>query len=235
MTSALTGSPRLCASATIATARADDSPQKCARTPVCSMSARSRATPAVSAASGMPGSPRRAQTSPSCMQPRPRSHGSSEWRNTVRSKLAQYSMARRITWVSVTGRRALVNPTQPASSRASMSASRLPSSPWVSAPSGWMKASPKRQARCWIICAIAGVSITGFVSGGQQSVVMPAATAARASDSIVALYSRPGSRGRARRSTSPGQTILPAASIVRAGWKPSGALPTAATKPRSSM
>ena len=77
--------------------------------------------------------------------------------------------------------------------------------------------------------------MTGCVSGGQQSVVMPAATAARVSDSIVALYSRPGSRNRARRSTSPGQTILPAASIVRVALKPAGALPTPATKPLASI
>ncbi len=69
LTSALAWTPRCRASASISAARPVDRPRKWTRAPVCSASARSRATATVSAASGMPGRPRRVLTAPSWTQP----------------------------------------------------------------------------------------------------------------------------------------------------------------------
>ncbi len=80
-------------------------------------------------------------------------------------------------------------------------------------------------------CTTAGVSITGSVSGGQHSVVMPPAAAARVSEAMVALCSAPGSRSRAQRSTSPGQTTRPRASISVSSVRPLGAVPKPAILP----
>jgi len=50
-------------------------------------------------------------------------------------------------------------------------------------------------------------------------------------DSSVAMYSKPGSRSRAARSTSPGQTTRPVASITRFAPKPLGGSPMATILP----
>src|SRR5690606_32200038 len=61
--------------------------------------------------------------------------------------------------------------------------------------------------------------------------VTPPAIAASISDSSVARYSKPGSRSRAARSMSPGQTTRPVASMTRSASKPSGAWPWATMRP----
>ena len=77
--------------------------------------------------------------------------------------------------------------------------------------------------------------MTGVVSGGMHKVVMPLAAAARVSEAIVPLFSKPGSLRRARKSTIPGMTWQPLASIIcslsRSEVKPSGCLPMAAMRP----
>ncbi len=59
--------------------------------------------------------------------------------------------------------------------------------------------------------------MTGWVSGGQQTEVIPPLAAAVVSDVMDATCSCPGSRMCADKSTSPGQTMSPSASIVLSG------------------
>ncbi|MDZ7811129.1 MAG: hypothetical protein U5L11_15125 [Arhodomonas sp.] len=75
---------------------------------------------------------------------------------------------------------------QPAAFSAAISVSCSPASPRVSAPTGRTRAPPAARARRSISSATGGVSVTGSVSGGQTSVVMPPRTAARASLAMVA-------------------------------------------------
>ena len=119
----------------------------------------------------------------------------------------------------------------PASVSSAISVSRSPASPTVKAPTGNTCDWFNPLARCLSISTRPGSSSGGSVSGGQQRLVTPPATAAAISDSSVALYSKPGSRNRAARSMKPGQTILFAASITRLALNPSGALPTPTTFP----
>jgi hypothetical protein len=65
------------------------------------------------------------------------------------------------------------------------------------------------------------------VSGGQHSVVMPAAAAALVSLAMVAFCSSPGWRRRAHRSTSPGQTTSPLGVDDAFGREIRGASPSA--------
>ena len=188
----------------------------------------------VSAMPGTPGRPRRVATSPSCTSRPCAREASSGWTNTVRSKVAAYSSARRMTSVAVTGESAFDTPTQPASASAPISARSSPRNPWVSAPSTSTRAAPASAARWCISSTTAGVSTTGLVSGGTHTVVMPPATAAVASLAMVALCSSPGSRSRARRSTSPGQTTHPVTSRSRSAANPSGARSSATMRPSAT-
>ena len=128
-------------------------------------------------------------------------------------------MARNKTWVSTMLRLACPNATQPASNNSAISTSRSPASCTVSAPTGCTWAKPGKRARCVSICTKPGSSSGGSVSGGHDKRVTPPATAAAISDCKVALYSKPGSRRRAQRSTSPGQTTQPLASSTLVGLK----------------
>jgi len=192
-----------CASVSMATARALERLQKCARTPVCSMSARSRATATVSAASECPAG--RGACRP---HPRARSRccattvfgvqvdGEVEGRGVFHGAPHDQGVGDRFECIAHAHAAGLFErrhvgeqfSLQALGERAERVYER----------------QPKRQARDWIICAMAGVSITGQVSGGSTA-CDAGATAARVSLSMVALYSSPGSRRRARRSTSPGK------------------------------
>src|SRR5258706_9432869 len=140
-------------------------------------------------------------------------------------------MARNNTSLSLSGTSACENATQPASSNSAISVMRSPFSPCVSAPRGYTCAWLRLRARCLSISTSPGSSSGGSVSGGQTSEVTPPATAAAISLSSVALYSYPGSRNLADKSTSPGQTTIPVASMTRLAWKPLGAVPNASTLP----
>ena len=129
---------------------------------------------------------------------------------------------------------ALLTPTQPAFLSAAISLNCSPPSPFVRAASVTMRALPVAAARSRINSVTAGVSMTGFVSGGQHSVVMPPLAAANDSLAMVVLYSCPGSRSRAHRSISPGQTICSLASISMSTLKPSGACPSAVISPAAT-
>ncbi len=167
----------------------------------------------VSALSGIPDNPSRALTVPSCTHPCFCNQASAALINTVKSSVAAYSSARLQTTVFLISVTPLLTPTQPAAFKAAISASSSPLSFWVNAPTVNTMVRPAFLARSSINSTTAGLSITGSVSGGTASVVMPPATAARVSLSIVAVCSWPGSRSRALRSTRPGQTILLYASI----------------------
>ena len=80
------------------------------------------------------------------------------------------------------------------------------------------------RARCLSISTRPGSSSGGSVSGGQARLVTPPATAASISDSSVALYSKPGSRSRAERSTEPGHDDEPRGVDAR-GWRASPPAP----------
>ncbi len=151
--------------------------------------------------------------------------GSAGLMNTVRSKVAAYSSARRSTRVLAMGRPPSLTPTQPASLSAAISASRSPRKRYVKAPSVNTRAWPAALARRRIHSTTDGSSMAGSVSGGQTRVVMPAAAAARVSLAMLALCSWPGSRSRAHRSIRPGQTMRSRASMSRSTAKPSGARP----------
>src|SRR3989339_668236 len=62
--------------------------------------------------------------------------------------------------------------------------------------------------------ATVALSLTGLVLAMQQTEVNPPATAAAVPDSMVSLYSKPGSLRWQCRSTNPGATIMFVASIV---------------------
>ena len=128
--------------------------------------------------------------------------------------MAAYSHARHNTWVSVIALSAWLKPTQPASVNLHISVSNLPFSCRVKAPSGYTCAKLICLARYLSISTKPGSSNTGCVSGVQARLVTPPAAAACNSLTNVAEYSEPGSRKRALKSTKPGLTIKPVASIV---------------------
>ena len=131
-TSALTFNPRCLDSAIMSTdiwRRIAD--LKCARTPVVSTRARSRATATVSAASGMAGNPRTGTHFAFRGHDRYRStKDRKNEMNTVISNVDAYCIARRISRVLCTGARALLTPTQPAALSAAISVSVSPQVPW---------------------------------------------------------------------------------------------------------
>ena len=72
-----------------------------------------------------------------------------------------------------------------------------------------------RAAWCWMNSTLACVSIGGSVLGMQAIEVNPPASAAAVPVAMVSSSSRPGSRRWTCMSISPGETILPAASMIR--------------------
>ena len=121
-----------------------------------------------------------------------------------------------------------MNATQPVSCSVLISASASPFSPVVSAPSGYVRAPADARDVCRSIRTRPGSSSGGSVSGGQTTPVTPPARAACIS--TFSAPSLPGSISRAHRSTRPGATTRPFASIVRSGWKSFGRSPTAARR-----
>ena len=98
----------------------------CTAPPVYSARRRSRETMTSSATPGQPGSPRRVATSPSCTTPPATSVGSSQWSITGRSKIFEYSRARRISPADATGFPSSENPRAPATAMSPISASSTP-------------------------------------------------------------------------------------------------------------
>src|SRR4051812_28314900 len=86
--------------------------------------------------------------------------------------------------------------------------------PLVSAAIGWMLTIAVSRARRSTKSTVAELSITGLVSGWEMMVVMPPAAAAWLAEAKVSRWLAPGSPTKARMSTSPGATILPAQLIM---------------------
>src|SRR6195952_3523443 len=82
--------------------------------------------------------------------------------------------------------------------------------PFVSAAIGWMLTIAVSRARRRMKSTVAELSITGEVSGWQMMVVIPPAAAAWLAEAKVSRWLAPGSPTKARMSTSPGATTLPA-------------------------
>ena len=151
--------------------------------------------------------------------------------HTVKPKLAAYCSARCKTCVSSSGTSAWLKPTQPASVSCTMGVSAVPRRPRVSAPSGKTRDWCSFSARNLSISTRPGSSSTGSVSGGQTKLVTPPATAAASSLSSMPSCSWPGSRRRTDKSTSPGATTQPLASMVLLGAKSAGTAPMLTMRP----
>src|SRR4051794_13330453 len=82
--------------------------------------------------------------------------------------------------------------------------------PFVRAAIGWILTMAVSRARRSTKSTVAELSMTGEVSGWQTMVVMPPVAAAWLAEAKVSRWLAPGSPTKARMSTSPGATILPA-------------------------
>ena len=120
---------------------------------------------------------------------------------------------------------------QPDSVSSAMSVSTSPFKPRVSAPSGNTRAKCSFSARNLSMSTKPGSSSTGSVLGGQTKLVTPPATAAAISLSSMRACSWPGSRKRTDKSTKPGATMQPLASMVRLGAKSLATAPMAMMRP----
>ena len=199
---------------------------RCTRAPVSRTSSRMVDSATVSAGTGIGGNPSRAATTPSCATPSRARWASCGRSQTDNSKVLAYSIARSSTCVSISGASAWLNAMQPASVSSAISVMPSPFSFLVSAPTGYTRGPGMCLARNLSISTRPGSSSGGSVSGGQANDVTPPTAAACISVSSVAMYSRPGSRRRTDRSTRPGQTIRPLASITWLAWKSRGIWPT---------
>src|SRR5450830_349096 len=222
-TSQVTGRPSFFAARTSSRPALDDMRHRWTRAPVARTSSKIVCRAMVSLITGTPDKPRRDASAPLwAMPPRPMwaSWGRSQ---TVYPKVRAYCRARSSTVVSSMGSSAWAKPMQPASVSSAISVRALPFKPMVRAPSGCTWAWCRPLALCLSISTRPGSSSTGSVSGGHTRLVTPPATAAASSDFSMPSCSWPGSRRRTARSSKPGATTQPVASIVCVGWK-SGAM-----------
>ena len=143
LAAAVTWMPRSRASRISATAPAVDTWATCKWAPVSSASIRSRATITLSAAAGLPGSPRRVETGPSLTTPSRTRLRSSAWTITGRSTSREYSSTRRCMPLSMIVAPASENATAPAFTRPTISVITSPARPFVAAAIGstWTGAS----------------------------------------------------------------------------------------------
>ena len=216
------------ARAPASTPSALESRHRCTRAPVSRTSSRIVGSATVSAITGTPGRPSRVATcavvrdavAPSDGVLRAQPHREAE-RRRVLQRAQQHAACRRAARRPARRRRSRLR----CSSAISVSALALRAR--ASARRADRRAPGSRlRARNLSISTRPGSSSGGSVSGGQARLVTPPATAAAISDSSVALYSKPGSRSRAARSTRPGATTRPRR-VDRRGRraKPAGAAP----------
>ena len=100
----------------------------------------------------------------------------------------------------------------------------------VTAPIGSTRASAPRAASS-TLATIGGASIAGLVLGIAQTVVKPPRAAAAVPLAIVSLCSSPGVRRCVCRSTNPGATTSPPASICSSPAPTASSAPNSATRP----
>ena len=213
VTSAVTRTPRAFAARMSSTEPAVLTCAMCTCAPVASASAMSRATIVSSAAAGTPRRPRRVETQPSCMTPPAASAGSSQW-SMIGSAEHRGVLERAAHEVRVGDRRAVVaEGDAPACASSPSSASSLPARPRVTQPIGSTRTCALRLGGAQDVLDQPARSIGGSVLGIAQTVVKPPRAAASVPVAIVSLYSKPGSRRCVCRSTKPGQTTRPLASI----------------------
>ena len=186
--------PRLLASRIDAIAPLVEMCVRWRRPPVISAIAMSRATATSSAALGMPGSPSRADTAPSCITPLRDSDMSCACSMIKRSPVRAYSSACRNSRASSTGEPSSENATAPAAASSIRSASSRPARARVIVAIGSTRAPRAALARATTSATRPGESIAGSVFGIAQIVVNPPRRAAREPDAIVSDSSKPGSR-----------------------------------------
>src|SRR3954463_6015632 len=103
-----------------------------------------------------------------------------------------------------------VKATAPAAFSRPISVISLPPRPLVRAAIGWMLTIAVSRALRSTKSTVAELSMVGEVSGWQMMVVMPPAAAAWLAEAKVSRWLAPGSPTKARMSTRPGATTLPA-------------------------
>jgi hypothetical protein len=186
-----------------------------------------------SATAGIPRRPSRALTSPSAITHPWVSSLTSAWTSTALPNILVYSRARRISSADSTGLPSSVNATAPPATSPPISANSFCCRPFVTAPHGHTQQLPAFLACSLTNAAWAWVSMAGSVFGMHATDVTPPATAAAVPVAMVSSSSRPGSRRWTCMSISPGATIIPVQSRVRAGVSP-GCGPRPATRPSCS-
>ena len=206
-TSPVTGKPASRASRSSATPSAELIWVKCTRAPVALASANTVCMASVSAATGIAASPRREASALSCAMPSLLRWYSAGCNQTGTSHDAAYCSARQSTRVSAGRPRPCDTAIQPASRSRLISASILPAKPCVIAPTGSTRTCDTSSAWRTSRSASSGSSSIGSTSGGHASVVTPPATAAASSASMLPAI-------RADKSTSPGATTSPCASMT---------------------
>ena len=187
-TSAVTGTPWALARRTSSTPRAVEMCATWRAPPVRAASSMSRAIITSSDAAGMPSSPSRADTSPSCICPLGLSVSSSMWLMMGRSSMLLYSRARRISPAVGTGAPSSLKATAPPASRSAISAI---SSPARSLETHAMGCTPTgvSAARSRTNSTTSRVWRGGSVLGMQATSVNPPARAARLPVATVSLCS----------------------------------------------
>ncbi len=193
--------------------------------------AASRAIIVDSEIDGMPASPSRALTAPSCMTPSPDSVGSSSCRATTPPHSFWYCRARRSMLALAMGRPSSVNPSAPASRSSAISVSDWPCWPAVAA------ARKPTGTRAWTLARSAtersteALSIGGDVFGMPMIAQNPPAAAARVPVSMSSLCSWPGTRRCTCGSTNAGSRWVPPASTVSTPSGASSLSPSSAISP----
>ena len=232
--SAVTGSPSALARRTSATLPAVDRCRKCARAPVSRTSSMSRCTISSSAIDGHPGRPSRLQHDPSCITaPSVRRATSQCWASVMPSP-PEYSNARRMRSGSCTPLPSSVKIRTPIAASSANGASWVPFRPTVIAAAGSTSHSPARAACCRTKSTTSTQSCVGSVFGIATIAVKPPRAAARLPVSIVSASSLPGSRRCACRSTNPGLTTHPDASITSSPSAAARPSPTSAMRPSTT-
>ena len=212
--------------------------QTCRREPTCSASSTSRAMIASSATAGQPASPSSAETTPSCIWAPSVSRGSwACWAMTPSNALT-YSSARRMTTGSWTHLPSSENTRTCAadSAMAPSSASRSPSRPTVTAPTGRTSTQPASRPSRQTCSTTPAVSWVGVVLAIACTAVKPPIAAARVPERTVSASSRPGSRRCVCRSTRPGSRTRPLPLMITASGPACGSAsaPIAAITPSAS-
>ena len=167
-----------------------------------------------SAIDGQPGNPSRLQHDPSCITAPSVRRSTSQCCARVIPRPSAYSSARRISSGSCTPLPSSVKSFTPAAASSPNGVRCSPARPTVIEPDGSTSHSPARSPWRRTKSTTSTLSCVGSVFGIATTAVNPPSAAARLPVSIVSASSRPGSRRCTCRSTNPGETTSPLASIT---------------------